>query len=67
MPNVNLVKGNPAGARTERVVVTGLGVISCIGSGRQSFWEGLFAGHSGITPVAAPGGFSPEAQIPSLA
>jgi 3-oxoacyl-[acyl-carrier-protein] synthase II len=32
-----------------RVVVTGLGVISPIGNTRESFWQNLSCGHSGIT------------------
>lgn len=33
----------------ERVVVTGLGVISGVGEDRQSFWDGLVHGRSAIT------------------
>lgn len=36
---------------TRRVVVTGLGVISPVGTGRQAFWEAILAGTSGIGPV----------------
>ncbi|HZO72247.1 MAG TPA: beta-ketoacyl-[acyl-carrier-protein] synthase family protein [Ktedonobacteraceae bacterium] len=32
-----------------RVVITGLGVISAIGSGKDAFWQGLLAGTSGET------------------
>ena len=35
----------------ERVVVTGLGAISCLGRDVSSFWEGLIAGKSGIDRV----------------
>jgi 3-oxoacyl-[acyl-carrier-protein] synthase II len=34
-----------------RVVITGIGVISPIGSGREGFWNALLAGKSGIGPV----------------
>ena len=34
-----------------RVVITGLGVISAIGYGKEAFWEALEAGLSGVTPV----------------
>ncbi|HEX6199171.1 MAG TPA: beta-ketoacyl-[acyl-carrier-protein] synthase family protein [Thermoanaerobaculia bacterium] len=36
---------------TRRVVVTGLGVISPVGTGRRAFWEAILAGTSGIGPV----------------
>lgn len=61
-----------------RVVITGLGAISSIGIGKDLFWDGLCAGRSGISPVAAfdtsrhfthNGGevknFKPEETIPS--
>ncbi len=35
----------------KRVVVTGLGVISPVGSGKEKFWENLIAGNSGIGPI----------------
>jgi 3-oxoacyl-[acyl-carrier-protein] synthase II len=37
----------------ERVVVTGLGVVSCIGNDVPTFWEALLAGRSGIAPIAS--------------
>jgi 3-oxoacyl-[acyl-carrier-protein] synthase II len=37
----------------ERVVVTGLGVVSCVGNDVPSFWEALVAGRSGIAPITA--------------
>ncbi len=36
-----------------RVAVTGLGVVSSIGIGRQAFWQALLAGQSGISDVTA--------------
>jgi 3-oxoacyl-[acyl-carrier-protein] synthase II len=37
----------------KRVVITGLGVVSSIGIGKEAFWSGLLAGKSGISPVTA--------------
>ena len=37
----------------ERVVVTGLGVVSCIGNDLQTFWASLLAGRSGIGRITA--------------
>jgi 3-oxoacyl-[acyl-carrier-protein] synthase II len=36
-----------------RVVITGLGVVSSIGIGWQEFWASLLAGKSGISPVSS--------------
>ncbi|RPF42607.1 3-oxoacyl-[acyl-carrier-protein] synthase II [Thermodesulfitimonas autotrophica] len=59
-----------------RVVVTGLGVISPVGTGKEAFWEALVKGRSGVrritrfdasefkTQIAAEvGDFDPEAYI----
>ena len=37
----------------KRVVVTGIGVISSIGIGKDAFWSALLAGKSGISAVAS--------------
>ncbi len=37
----------------ERVVVTGLGAVSCIGNDVPAFWQGLVSGKSGIGPIQA--------------
>jgi len=34
-----------------RIAVTGLGLVTPIGEGRQAVWEGLLAGRSGFAPV----------------
>ena len=36
---------------SRRVVITGLGPITCIGIGREAFWNGIRAGRTGITCV----------------
>ncbi|CAB1108219.1 unnamed protein product [Ectocarpus sp. CCAP 1310/34] len=42
---------------TNTVVVTGLGVVSGVGTGVEAFWEGLLKGESSINRVE---GFDPE-------
>ena len=37
--------------RKNRVVITGMGVISPIGIGKDSFWQSLKEGKSGINPI----------------
>lgn len=37
----------------KRVVITGLGVISSIGIGKDKFWDNLLAGKSGISEITA--------------
>ena len=37
----------------KRVVITGLGVVSSIGIGRQDFWDALINGKSGVTLVSS--------------
>ncbi len=38
-------------APRRRVVITGLGVISPVGTGHLDFWSGLLAAHSGVRPI----------------
>lgn len=38
---------------SKRVVITGLGVISSIGIGKDEFWSNLLKGTSGISPVSS--------------
>jgi len=35
------------------VVITGIGVVSPIGIGREAFWNGLVEGHSGVGPLTS--------------
>jgi 3-oxoacyl-[acyl-carrier-protein] synthase II len=37
--------------RRAEIVITGVGVVSPIGIGREAFWDALLAGHCGIGPV----------------
>lgn len=37
----------------KRVVITGLGVVSPLGCGKEAFWNNLIAGKSGIAPMAS--------------
>ncbi|MBF0511854.1 MAG: beta-ketoacyl-[acyl-carrier-protein] synthase family protein [Candidatus Omnitrophica bacterium] len=37
----------------QRVVITGMGVISSIGSGKDEFWKALIAGKSGISEISS--------------
>jgi 3-oxoacyl-[acyl-carrier-protein] synthase II len=37
----------------KRVVITGLGVISPVGTGKEEFWNSLVAGKSGIGPITS--------------
>ena len=59
-----------------RVVVTGVGAVSALGSSRAAFWQALSEGRSGIGPLEGVGdpdlrfengaqvrGFDPEAHF----
>ncbi len=46
-----------------RVVVTGLGVVSPIGSGTEAFWQGLMQGRSGVRRVTRFDAAELETQI----
>ncbi|MBN2374026.1 beta-ketoacyl-[acyl-carrier-protein] synthase family protein, partial [bacterium] len=37
----------------KRIVITGIGVVSSIGIGKDKFWENLIAGKSGVSKVSA--------------
>jgi len=46
-----------------RVVVTGLGVVSSIGIGKEEFWKNLIAGKSGISEVTSFDTFDYDTRI----
>jgi 3-oxoacyl-[acyl-carrier-protein] synthase II len=35
----------------ERITITGIGILSPIGIGREAYWEGLFQGKTGFRPI----------------
>ncbi len=37
----------------KKIVVTGIGIVSSIGTGRESFWNNMLDGRSGISPVTS--------------
>ncbi len=41
------------GMQATEVVITGVGVVSPIGIGKEAFWDNLLAGHCGLGPVSA--------------
>lgn len=45
---------------SRRVVITGMGVISPLGSSKEALWEALAAGRSGVSPISVvrPGAVS---------
>ena len=47
-----------------RVVITGIGVVSPLGLDRQSTWQSLVAGKSGVAPIAS---FDPEGYKTTIA
>ena len=47
-----------------RVVVTGLGIVSSIGFGKEAFWNSLKAGRSGISRITA---FDPAGEASAAA
>jgi len=62
-----------------RVVITGIGIVSPIGIGREAFWRNALEGRSGVSPLAFDdlpgmpygfagrvGGFDPEALLPRI-
>lgn len=59
-----------AGSANPRVVVTGVGVVSPIGIGKDAFWKNLITGHGGIGHLASmPSGNLPSklaAEIPDF-
>ena len=46
---------------SERVVITGIGIISSVGIGKEAFWHNIVAGKSGVKRVTR----IPEAQQPA--
>jgi 3-oxoacyl-[acyl-carrier-protein] synthase II len=40
-------------SREQAVVVTGLGMVTSIGTGREEFWDALLAGRCGFAPVSS--------------
>src|ERR1700730_4356584 len=47
-----------------RVVITGLGVVSSIGLGKEAFWSALLEGKSGIQPIRSFDAASYSCQFP---
>jgi len=48
---------------SHRVVITGLGVVSSIGLGKEAFWAALLEGKSGIQPIRSFDASSYSCQI----
>src|SRR5215475_13912234 len=48
----------------ERIVVTGVGLVSALGAGREAFWRSLAAGASGLRPLSL---FDPRTERQRLA
>ena len=51
MGTFHITDGN--GMQPAEVVITGVGVVSPIGIGREAFWNALLAGDSGLGPAPA--------------
>lgn len=49
--------GNGDASGAARVVITGMGIMSPVGLGREESWAGLLGGVSGVAPIQ---GFDPE-------
>lgn len=49
--NSRLILNDEVNTLEKRVVITGLGVISPVGNGKDVFWESLLAGRNGIGPI----------------
>src|SRR5687767_5505102 len=56
--------------RPRRVVITGMGCVTPLGIGRETFWKGLLAGDSGVRRIAAfdalPISVQIAAEVPSF-
>jgi len=52
-----------AGHGLPRVVVTGVGVISPVGLGREAFWSNLVSGRSGIQPLSTFSGLDLPSRL----
>src|SRR2546426_11715097 len=44
---------SPGRSDRERVVITGLGVVTSLGIGAESFWETILAGKSGVSEITS--------------
>src|SRR4030095_457838 len=44
----------------DRVVITGIGVVSSIGPTRPAFWESCLSGRSGAVSLDTPGGWNTD-------
>ena len=53
-------------SQRQRVVVTGIGVVSPLGQGIDNFWQNITAGQCGIAPITAfqPGCLLTMDQVP---
>jgi 3-oxoacyl-[acyl-carrier-protein] synthase II len=61
-------RASPQGGRVERrVVITGMGIISCVGIGKEEFWEAMAGGRHGLVPIksfdAAPYGCEVAGEV----